>query len=224
MKKERLAAGALLCLILPAFCTAARWEMKMPAWQILKTVRMKGQGINGHGTMVLVSNMAELSEGTLKINDDGHLQNGKMTMITLPKAIKFNGRKTRVIGNRAVLCEVSGLIEPELNEKDTQKLVALLKTRTGHSDIGHGQPKLTVSRKHGGSLTVQQADDLLNKVEITFPFWFKNGQKGMTIRLAKMSAHISAGKIDFNKPIKVKISKDKKEIRKYNDFYANGKI
>lgn len=223
MKKARLAEGVLLCLMLPAFWIAARWERKMTTLQILKTVRMKGQGINGHGTMVLVSNMAELSEGTLKINDDGHLQNGKMTMITLPKTIKFNGRKTRVIGNREVLCEVSGLIEPELNEKDTQKLAALLKTRTGHGDIGHGQPKLTVSRKHGGSLTVQQADDLLNKVEITFPFWFENRQKDMTIRLAKMSAHISDGKIDFSKPIKVKISEDKKEIRKYNDFYANGK-
>lgn len=85
---------------------------KVSSNKIFNQLKIKALGINGKGQIALSSKNSDLINSNIKVKNNGHLSNGDVISLTLPKAaFKDSSGKHQYTGSRTFKYKISGLID-----------------------------------------------------------------------------------------------------------------
>lgn len=85
---------------------------KVSSNKIFNQLKIKALGINGKGQIALSSENSDLINSNIKVKNNGHLSNGDVISLTLPKAaFKDSSGKHQYTGSRTFKYKISGLID-----------------------------------------------------------------------------------------------------------------
>jgi hypothetical protein len=85
---------------------------KVSSNKIFNQLKIKALGINGKGQIALSSKNSDLINSNIKVKNNGHLSNGDVISLTLPKAaFKDSSGKHQYTGSRTFKYKISELID-----------------------------------------------------------------------------------------------------------------
>lgn len=85
---------------------------KVSSNKVFNQLKIKALGINGKGQVALASKNSDLIDSKIKVKNNGHLSNGDVVSLTLPKAaFKDDSGKHQYTGSRTFKYKISGLID-----------------------------------------------------------------------------------------------------------------